>query len=340
MFVGGAGTENLHICSVIDAFEDDFRSNTIELFCEQFLQIYDRDFKDFNLTKTKERFIWFKNRLNFYNKQYSHAFPPEWRMQFYISLTFSQKTKDHFRYLFNVTHPDAETYLEAFELSSKFEKKMSQLFITVEEIPFDSNSEMPIFPRTSEGIRQRYEWLQRQQSGLPDIRRNIASEFLGSICSAFAPHVGIFLKSEIQKLNGNLQNKNFTVDERDHIITSYPGLIHSLKSSLSKCSGFGISSANIEFFQAIKAILQKYINSLSKSIKKKSLAYLCAVANTSNLVNLVLDSLLTFVNSIVSQSSMVSIDDIKEQIGLEIKTQIIFLADFFCERNSNRIFLN
>jgi hypothetical protein len=96
-----------------------------------------------------------------------------------------------------------------------------------------------------------------------------------------------------------------------------------------KVSGFGNQEATIELFKTIKFDLFQYVLSLSQAMNKNSLKMIYAVLNTNNLMFDLLDSLVASVSTFVSSTKQIMIDDIKGQIGAEIKRQIFFLSDSF-----------
>ena len=61
------------ICNCIDAFHDDFHDIAVNLFCSRLLETYDTAFS-WNPNKPElkydSRFIWFKNRVEFFNSKF------------------------------------------------------------------------------------------------------------------------------------------------------------------------------------------------------------------------------------------------------------------------------
>ena len=361
LFARTPDSSNLAVCSVVDAFADDFRSSTIDWFCEKFLSCYDDAFEGTDLSETQNRYRWFKQRLVIYNNQYACAFPLEWRMQYWITLSFAQRTCWQFKEILQRKTPNPKQYLQAFEMTVKFEAKMSESFATIEAVPYDPDAPMPDFPQTAEGVRQKYEYLQRMKEKRGTTRRVLATKFIGSIAGAFSPYMQIYIDSEKEKLiqiiNETQSSIKDDIDTDEKVLNSSRSMIIAMKKSLDKCAGFGVSKTLLDLFKMLKDLIIQYVVGLTRIFPKKgntedSYKLMCAIVNTSSMLLSILDSLSTKVSGILNtfeanqgqnQSENkdngthpnISVEDTKTNVSEELRKQIIFIADAFVHESEN-----
>ena len=340
LFGGTADASNLAVCAVVDSFADDFRSSTIDWFCEKFLSCYDDAFAGTDLSEVQNRYRWFKQRLTIYNNNYACAFPLEWRMQYWITLSFAQRTCWQFKDILAKAKPNPKQYLQAFEMTVKFEQKMSESFSIIEEVPFDPDAPIPSFPDTAEGVREKHEYMQRIREKRGTTRRVLATKFIGSIATAFAPYMQIYINSERETLltiiNEAQANIKGDIDQDEKVLNSSRSLIIAMKKSLDKCAGFGVDKTLIDLFHTIKNLIVQYVSGLSRLLPKKtsseeSYQLMCCIANTSSMILSILDSLATKVSGIVNEKMQanISVEDTKNAVSEELKKQIIFISDSF-----------
>ena len=339
LYTGTATEANLPICAVIDAFAGDFRSNTIEMFCDKFLAPYEDAYRNSNLSDMKQRYRWFKQRAEFFNKQYASAFPPEWRVLYHLALTFCNKTTRHIKILLkNEEQLDVKQYLEAFEFTVNFEQKMAEIFSTVKTVYIDENAPMPDFENTPDGIRKKYMWLQRKEQHIGETVKEPATEFIGTIASAFAPHLDVYLQAEKQNLERIIRNveanpKN-DIDESQKTMTSSTILVVAMRNCIDKCAGFNVSQSLLDLFKILKDLLKQYVITLTKIIpsrpkKDEHFILSCCITNTSSLLLSIIDSLATKVLGLIrkSKKKKINVDDLKDTVGAELRKQLISLID-------------
>ena len=339
LFRGSADETNLPLCAVIDAFADDFRSNTIDLFCDKFLGPYDDAYGASPLKDVQHRFQWFKQRIDFYNKQYQNAFPREWRIPYYLSLVFCRKTAAHLTRVMNENKPNVTVYLQAFELVVRFEQKMADSFAKTEIVYIDPDAPMPQFENTPEGVRKKVEWRMRKENGIGEQRKVPATEFIGAIASAFAPHMSLYLDSEKERLSklvkDAFRNPTADVDDESKQMKSAVTLVVSMKAVIDKCARFNIPGSLLDLFMNLKVIIGQYVESLTRALPSKAKSdqdyrLLCAIANTSSLLLDIIDSLATKVRSLIEDANMskgIVVDDTKEAISSELRKQLIYIVD-------------
>lgn len=346
LFGGKPDESNLAVCAVVDSFADDFRSSTIDWFCDKFLSCYDDAFEGTDLSEAQNRFRWFKQRLIIYNNQFSQCFPSTWRMQYWITLSFCQRTCQQFKYILQQQKPSTKQYLNAFEMTIKFESKMSESFATIELVPYDPDAPMPDFPQTAEGVRQKHEWLQRMKEKRGTTKKVLATNFIGSIAAAFSPYMQIYIDSEkliltkiIQEAQNNITND---IDEEEKEMNSARLLIIAMKKSLEKCAGFGVEKTTLELFAMLRDLIVSYSAGMTKLLPKKfkdeiNVKLTCAIANTTSTLLEILDSLATKVIEITSDGKKVTVNEAKNQISEEIKKQILHIADTFIKESESSL---
>lgn len=306
----GASSElSLPICEVIDSYAGDFRSSTIEDFCEKFLAPYEDAFRDSGLSEIHSRYDWFVHHANFFNKTYQKSFPKDWRMLYNLARSFCAKTTRHVnRILKNQAQLNVKQYLHAFELTVKFEQKLSELFATVKTVFIDENAPIPDFPETAEGVRQKYAWIQRRDNHIGELVKEPASEFIGTIASAFAPHIDVYLSAErsnLEKIIKETENRpESDIDNSSKTMSSSSTLIILMKSCLDKCAGFNVKQSLLDLFKMLKELLKQYATMLSRIVpsrpkKDEHYILLCCIANTSSLLLSIVDSLSTKVSSLI-----------------------------------------
>jgi len=344
LFRGISSDYNLSLCTLIDSFADGFREITIDWFCNKFLQLYDDSFKNSDLSSAHSRYTWFKQRIDYYNQNFCKVFPTEWKMPYWITRAFCQKTMLHLKKILSSQKPDLKQYLSSFEMTIKFESKMADSFATLERTPFDSNSKMPDFPSTAEGVKQKYEYLRRQELGLGEIRKVPASEFIGSIAVAFAPYMQLYLESEksnfsaiISEAHSNAKND---IDNEEKVLQSSRVLIMAMRKAIEKCAGFGVDQTIIDLFFLLKSLLSEYIDGLTRCLPKKATSdehykLICSITNTTALFLSAYDSLESKVQQLLpaEKKALISINDTKEHTGSELRKQIIFLIEVFIKEN-------
>lgn len=339
LFRGSADETNIPLCAVIDAFADDFRSNTIDLFCDKFLGPYDDAYSTSPLADVQKRFQWFKQRIDFYNTQYQNAFPREWRIPYYLSLTFCRKTAGHLVRVMKENKPSVSVYLQAFELVVRFEQKMAESFAKSEIVYIDPDAPMPEFENTPEGVRKKVEWRMRKENGIGETRKVPATEFIGAIAAAFAPHMSLYLDSEKERLSklvrDAIRNPMADIDEKEKQMKSAVTLVMTMKAVIDRCARFNIPQSLLDLFMNLKMILGQYVESLTRALPSKvktdqDYRLLCAIANTSSLLLAIIDSLATKVRSLIDDKNLsqgVIVDDTKEVISSELRKQLTYIRD-------------
>ncbi|KAK8900296.1 Vacuolar protein sorting-associated protein 53 [Tritrichomonas musculus] len=310
----GVNTQSsLPICAVIDAYAGDFRSSTIEDFCEKFLAPYEDAFRDSGLSEIHSRYDWFVHHASFFNKTYQSSFPKEWRMLYHLARLFCAKTTRHLnRILKKQAQLDVKQYLRAFELTVKFEQKLAELFSTVKTVYIDENTPMPDFPETAEGVCEKYAWIQRRDNHTGEIVKDPANEFIGTIASAFAPHIDVYLSAEranFEKIIKETENRpENDIDNISKTMESSTTLIMLMKSCLDKCAGFNVKQSLLDLFKMLKELLKQYANMLSRIMptkpkKDEHYILMCCVPNTSSLLLSIVDSLSTKVSSLIDTNT-------------------------------------
>ena len=147
------------VCHCIDAYNDDFHDEVVKLLCNRLLETYETAFP-INQSKPElkyeNRFIWFKNRIEFFNERFQNAFPEDWEMNFQIAKSFCEKTAEVFKQILNVQEtPNIKEYLSAFEKTVKFENKLAKEFSRLIVLPFNPNAVMPDFGTDAAGIKKK-----------------------------------------------------------------------------------------------------------------------------------------------------------------------------------------
>lgn len=345
LFGGKPDESNLAICAVVDAFADDFRSSTIDWFCDKFLSCYDNAFEGTDLSEAQNRFRWFKQRLTIYNNQFAVCFPTTWRMQYWITLSFCQRTCQQFKYILQQQRPQPKLYLNAFELTVKFESKMSESFATIEVVPYDPDAPMPSFPQTAEGVRQKHEWLQRMKEKRGTTQKVLATKFIGSIAAAFSPYMQIYIdaeKSTLTKIIAEAQQNIFNdIDPEEKELNSARTLIIAMKKSLEKCAGFGVERTILELFSMLRDNIATYTASMTKLLPRKfnnedNIKVVCCIANTTSTLLEILDSLAQKVIEITTDEKKVTVDDAKNLITDELRKQILHISDTFVKESESQ----
>ena len=339
LFKGSADETNLPLCAVIDAFQDDFRDCTIDLFCEKLMAPYDDAYESSPLKDVSKRMQWFKQRIDFYNKQYSTAFPPDWKMQYHLSRMFCAKTAAHLAKVMSETPPEISVYLKSFELVVKFEQKMAEQFAKTEMVYIDKDAVMPEFDNTPEGVKKKVEWRMRKEQGIGEPVKVPAREFLGSIASAFAPYMSMYLSSERENLEKlikkSTKNPIGDIDEESKQLTSATTLVVSMKGVIDKCATFNVPGSLLDLFMNLKTLLGQYAETLTRILPTKfksdqEFKLLCAITNTCSLLMSVVDSLSTKVKQLLDDPDLaggIIVEDTKETIGSELRKQLVYMAD-------------
>lgn len=336
-FRGSADETNIPICKAIDAFQDDFRSSTIELFCDKFLGPYDDAYRDTPLSDIKKRFHWFKQRIDFFNRQYSSGFPPEWKMEYHVTTSFCAKTTQHLLVILSVT-PNVKDYLFAFEYTIKFEQKMAQAFATQDTVYIDKDAPLPEFENTPDGIREKYKFIYDRDNHIGHKVLVPAKEFNGMIAKAFAPHLDLYLQAERENLDKIIQtvsqNPKEDIDANSHQLTSSTTLIIGMKKTIEKCAGFDIPQSLLDLFLIIKELIIKYAATLTRILpnrpkKDEQYELICAIANTSAQLLTVISSLSDKVINLVPDDTKpaINVEDARDSIGGELKKQLVYLSD-------------
>lgn len=336
-FRGSADETNIPICKAIDAFQDDFRSSTIELFCDKFLGPYDDAYRTSPLSDIKKRFHWFKQRIDFFNRQYSSGFPQEWKMEYHITTSFCAKTTQHLLQILSVT-PNVKDYLFAFEYTVKFEQKMAQAFATQDVVYIDKDAPVPEFEDNPDGIRDKYKFIFDRDNHVGHKVLVPAKEFIGMIAKAFAPHLDLYLQAERENLDKIIQtvgqNLKEDIDPSLHVLTSSTTLIMGMKKTIEKCAGFDIPQSLLDLFLIIKELIIKYAATLTRILPnkpKKNEQYqtICAIANTSAQILNIIQSLSDKVIDLVPDDTKpaINVEDARDSVGGELKKQLMYLGD-------------
>ncbi|OHT17454.1 hypothetical protein TRFO_02462 [Tritrichomonas foetus] len=337
LFRGSADESNIPICEAIDAFQDDFRFSTIELFCDKFLGPYDEAYRDSKLKDIKARFQWFKQRIDFFNKQYQKGFPKEWRMQYHITTSFCAKTTNHLLNVLNVT-PNVKEYLFAFEYTVKFEQKMADAFATEDTVYINKDEPMPEFESTPEGIKEKYKYIFDRDNHVGRKIKVPANEFIGMIAGAFAPHMDLYLQAERESLDKVIstagQKLSEELDNQNHILNSSTALIMAMKKTIDKCAGFNLAQSLLDLFLIIKELIIKYVTTLTRILpsrprKDEHFHLICSIANTSSQLLTVISSLSAKVKDLVSDDTKpaINVEDARDSISGELKKQLVYLSD-------------
>lgn len=337
VFRGSADQSNLALCKAIDAYQDDFRQTTIQQFCDRFLGPYDDAYRTCPLKDIKKRVHWFKQRVDFYNKQYTAGFPESWRMEYHLTVSFCEKTTVHLLDLLT-TPPSVDEYLIAFEYIVKFEKKMARVFSTTQQQYIDKDAPLPEFDKTPEGIKEKYKYINDRDNHIPRTVLVPANEFIGMIGKAFAPHIDLYLQAERNKLDKIIltagQNIQEELENDIHILNSSTKLIVAMKDAIEKCAGFNIPQALLDLFMLIKELLIKYSSTLTRVLPNKpkkddQFKLICAISNTSAQLLSSISSLSEKVVSLVPDETKpaINVDDAGDSIGTELKKQLMYLSD-------------
>ena len=337
LFRGSLDESNIPICNAIDAFKDDFTSNTIELFCDKFIAPYTEAFQNSPLKDIKKRIQWFKQRMDFFNKQYQNGFPKEWRMQYHITVSFCAKTANHLMGILRV-QPDVKEYLAAFDYIVKFENKMADLFAGDDVVYIDKDAPVPEFPNTSEGIREKYKFIHDRDNHIGRKVKVPAKEFIGMIAGAFNEHVDLYLQAERDNLESIIKsavkNLNDELDPQNHTLNSSASLIVSMRQTIDKCASFNLSQKLLDLFLIIKDLIIKYAATLTTNLpsrpkKTEQFQIICSIANTSAQMLTVISSLSSKVINLVPDEikPAINVEDARDSIGSELKKQLVYLSD-------------
>lgn len=341
---GLVDSSNLPMCECITAFGQEFQETIITLLCHKWLYMYGETFRNSTLAEAKNRYNWFKQRLEVYKKQVGDGFPKEWRVQYHMTMEFCKLTADQFETILNKGEPSVKEYLNAFELTVKFEEKMASAFTQTVEIPWDPDAEMPDFGTDADGVRQKWEWLQRQKDQIPETKLQPATEFYGKIAHAFAPHLQLYLdyeKKSISKIiSSGVENAKKEMDPEERQLSSATGIVLNMKATIDKCAGFGVDQSLLRLFVMLKELLIEYIGSLTGALPKRpskeaDFELICCIANTSSWFLNIADSLADKIKSIVSESLKggIVVEDVKETIGEELRKQLVYFVDVFMKEN-------
>ncbi|EAX86698.1 hypothetical protein TVAG_376670 [Trichomonas vaginalis G3] len=337
---------NLPMCACITAFGKEFQEEIITLLCHKWLYMYGETFRNSTLAEAKNRYNWFKQRLEVYKKQVGDGFPKEWRVQYHMTLEFCKMTADQFETILNKEDPSVKEYLNAFELTVKFEEKMASAFTQSVEIPFDPNAQMPEFGQDADGVRQKWEWLQRQKEGIGETKLQPATEFYGKIAHAFAPHLQLYLDYEKKSISKIIQtgidNARKEIDAEERQLSSATGIVLNMKATIDKCAGFGVDQSLLKLFVMLKELLIQYITSLTGALPRKpqkdnDFELISCIANTSSWFLNIADSLADKIKSIINEEYQggIVVEDVKETIGEELRKQLVYFADVFMKENES-----
>jgi hypothetical protein len=335
LFKGSADDSNLPICRLIDAFADDFHNSTISMFCDRFLQPYCDAYAKSPLKDVKLRYSWLSTQIAFYNRAYQTAFPEEWRMQYHLSLEFCVKTAVHLGQQLDDKQPDLRVFFPAFELSLEFEQKLADIFASTETVASD---QMPTFENTVDGVRQKVEWRKRREQGIPEERKVPASEFIGSITRVFAPHMSLYVNNVTEELmrlvSESKKNSSQDIDESQHQLISVTTLVSRMRQLTDQCARFNFPQCLLSLFMNFKEVLSAYVQVLTRCLPVRpktdpEFRLLAALANTSETLLSVVDSLASVVKSNISADLIpaIVVDDTKETIGAELRRQLRYIAD-------------
>ena len=335
--LGSLKEDNLLLCQVIDSIGISLRSKTIEWVCDQYLIVYDKSMENTSLNDMKNRFTWFKQRMDLFTKNLLIGFPKEWRVPYYLTLTFCGKTFNHIEKLFNKQEPNVKDYLSAFEVSIKFEEKMAQLFSTTEDI----ESENKKFDNDYESLKQKY------SSNTKEKRIVLANEFYGRIASAFVKYINLYLNFEEENFSTIIKKAQTSgendIDNEEHILQSSTALILSIRKSIDKCSLFRDDQSLFNFFKVIVNSIIKYIKKLTSILPKKAIKdwefqYICCITNSTNFILTIIDSLAQKIISLLKSESIknnVGVEENKEIIGIELKNQLVHLSNLIIKENES-----
>lgn len=328
----------LTLCDVIDVYEEEFRITTIEWFCDKFLSCYDDSFEKTELSDVHSRYRWFKQRIDNYNQNYGNSFPKSWKMTYFLTLSFCNRTSRHLKNILSSKQPDTKTYLESFEMTIKFETKMADSFSTYEMVVIKPDDPIPDFPLTADGVKEKREYMRRREKGIPETRKNPASEFIGSIASAFSPYMKIYLdieKSALQKIvQDSFMSISTDINEEEKIFNKSKSIISCMKQSIDKCAGFNDQKTLVNLFRTLKQLIVEYVTELSKQMPKNiynmdKLKFSLTICNTTSMFYSIINSLVTKVLSLVTDemSENVNVNDTIESIGNELKKQLLNVVD-------------
>jgi hypothetical protein len=259
-------------------------------------------------------------------------------MQYHISIEFCRRTAGHLARQLDENEPDVRSYLHAFEATVKFERQLSEVFAATETVFIGPDDPMPEFENTPDGVRQKVEWRMRRDQGIGEQRKVPAAEFVGSIAPAFSSHMSLYLNHETEQLNQIIADTKKRlqqdVDDAQHQMTSVSVLVARMRDAINKCSGFNLPQSLLDLFLNIKTVLQRYVGFLTRSLPAKPKAdpdfhLIAAIANTSALLLSITDSLATAVASRIAEDykSAILVGDAKDQIGAELRQQLLFLVD-------------
>ncbi|KAH0792795.1 vacuolar protein sorting-associated protein 53 A [Histomonas meleagridis] len=340
MFRGSADESNLPLCAAVDSFNDGFREAIIQTFCEKFMSPYSDSYSNTPLKEINTRYQWFKQRAEFYNSQYSTAFPKEWRMQYHLTIDFCKRTASDLAQILKSSTPKVKEYLNAFEYTVKFEKKMSENFATIETVYISQDAEMPQFDNSVEGIKKKYEWLNRKENGIGEEKIIPAKEFNGIIANAFSPYMELYFEVERKNLGniitGAQKDPLGNLDEETHTFSSSATLVSLMKKTIEKTASFNVPQSLLDLFLILKELLVQYAEMLTKVLpsrpkKEEHLKLICSIVNTSSLLLSVVDSLAVKVEGLVpgDMKRAIIVIDAKENISNELKKQMFYLVDVF-----------
>jgi len=370
---GSADESFQDVCHCIDAFDDDFHDSIVSLFCTRLLETYDSTFP-FNPNKPElkydPRFVWFKNRIEYFNSKFQKAFPEDWEISFHISKLFCEKTCESFKQILDAQEsPNVKEYLSAFEKTVKFENKLCKEFSRLVVLPFDPDAVMPDFGTDAAGIKKKYEWLKRQEEGVGEVIQEEAKEFKGLIGSAFAPHLALYLQNERQNfekiISQSGKSDDFDEEDTSYKLQSETKLILAMRTTIDKCAGFGDGQALLDLFVIIKEKLGDYVHELTKvassvsaNISKKSIFQIkdkgnkldkelmlktlqkeCYIFNTTTDIIDMVGSLCKKIQSLVPDDfkEAIIVMDSLEAVGNEIQTQLEILVKIIIKVINNSL---
>ncbi|CAH7686871.1 GARP complex subunit Vps53 [Phakopsora pachyrhizi] len=265
--VVGSKAELADSCLVIDALGDDARDSLIEWYTSFQLREYRRIFSGPSseagqLDNISRRYAWFRRMLKSHEEDPSgggNLFPENWKVGVRLCAQFGEATREDLKSVLAKSGSSlkVDLLLESLQITSMFEREMSQKFgTTYESIAAKSKS------------------------------ANVGAAI--PIRTAFEPFLGIFVNAQDSTLSDMFQSfrssrpkasdfaKVSLDDSPAAIIPSSMELFHFYRSTLDKCA----SLSNKSPFLNLCEVYKKWLKTYSEDILAATLS---SLANSNNL---------------------------------------------------------
>ena len=303
-------------CRAVDAFGEQYRNETIEMFCSKFLEGYQATFQNSPLGEIDRRINWLKQRVEFFNKEYASVFPSEWRVQYFLARYFCNDMKNQIRDILTRKKPTLQEFQHGFEQTAKFERVLSESFGRDE-------------------VNEKGETVWKP-----------ATEFIGLVGGAFANHTDLYIQAErnqmkvfILRAKNKVIGKKQIIDVNNKLLKSGVELVQYMKMSIEKCGGFSVGSALYRLFFVLKDIIIEYVQTMGGIMPTKitsnfDLKLICVITNTTYYFSSIIEGLAKRIRESVNdpnEKAGVRVDDVQDQLYDAIRQQLKSFSSALCE---------